>query len=480
MKFSAFILSIALLAASACSHKTIPARAAATAADTLPVLPVTDINIPVTVNLKPVFAAIEQSLQLEYSSPGWPDEYEQEGCDTRYMYSFHTGGLGIKSIENNISFNFAGLYQLKAMERNCIAAKKTSRWGKPCKCGLDNEEERRANTGFTVALGVQPNYRLNTHISLKEAELLDKCTACNFKKDIPALVINKVKTQMENIRSLFQDKLDSVNLRPAAEKLWNRFSVPQYVNSMGYVNARPAAVRLSPFIITDDTLLNTTAGINMLPEATLHSGSGNTASPLPNIDLTKHPDGFAVYADVKLQYDSLTQLANRYIRGMEYYFKKGIIKKHFVVDSCELYGAAGNTLVIKLFYSGTNRGTAYLFGQPELNVKDNVITLLNPQYDIRTRDITIRLGVALFKKRIKKELLKFASYNFNSYIDTAKNYLTTMLNRNIAKGIFVTGAVNDIKPLYLKAMPGYLFVRVNAAGTAGIKVQSFVVPSPGM
>lgn len=478
MKGLAYLLVAGALL-QACSHKTIPQAAAPGSTTNMSVLPASEIDVPVQVNLRPVFSAIEQTLQLEYSSPGWPDEFETEGCDTKYMYSFRTGDLKIGSRNNFIGLNFTGFYQLKGSQRICVSGNGVSPWSPACGCGMGKETERRVNIGLGISLGIRSDYRLDTKLGLLEPSALDKCNICFFKKDITGLVMGKIKEQMENMRNLFQGQLDSVNLRPQLEKMWNKFTLPQYVSSMGYINARPSAIRLSPFNITGDTLLNVLAGITMQPEASLHPNPTPPAN-LPALQQNNRKDGFALYTDVKLQYDSMTRIVNRYAKGFEYYFKKGIIKKHFVVDSCQFYGAANNILVVRVFFSGTDRGTAYLFGQPVLDNQTNTITLANPQYDIRTKDLAINLGNSLFKKRIKKELLKYTSYNFGNYLDTAKTLVTRMMNRELSPGINMTGVVKEIKPLELSVQPGYLLIRVTASGAAAIKVNSFTVPSAGL
>ncbi len=474
----AALMAVLTLLLNACSHKTIPGRANGQEADTIPALPVSDIDVPVQVNLKPVFSAVEQSLQLEYSSPGWPDEYEEESCTTRYMYSFRTGGLIIRSTGNTMAFNFTGLYQAKANQRACPQGKKPGPWQKNCVCGMDTEEERRMNTGFSVALGIRPDYRLNTLISTQQPQPLDSCADCVIQHTITGIIVKKVQEQLDGMRQLFQVQLDSVKLRPMLEKQWNKFSLPQYTSNVGYINVRPSALRLSPFVITNDTLLHVTAGVTIRPEVSLHA-SPAAVKPLPNLQQVQRPGGFEVYADLRLQYDSLTKVVNRYVKGLEYHFKKGIIKKDFVLDSCQLYGAANNILVIKVFFSGTDKGIVTLFGQPVLDTVKNTISLLNAKYDVRTRDLAINLGVGLFKKRIRKELTKYTSYNFSSYIDTAKTYLTKMLNRSLTEGIEASGNVSDIRPLQLEVLPGFLFIRVKAKGAASIKVKSFAIPAPG-
>lgn len=49
-------------------------------------LPNSEINIPIQIDLKPVYAMAEKSVDTLFTSPGYPEGWVQEACDTRYKY----------------------------------------------------------------------------------------------------------------------------------------------------------------------------------------------------------------------------------------------------------------------------------------------------------------------------------------------------------------------------------------------------------
>ena len=62
-------------------------------------LPNSEINIPIQINLKPVYTMAEKSVDTIFTSEGYPDKWMQEGCDTRYKYVFRRSPLQMKATE---------------------------------------------------------------------------------------------------------------------------------------------------------------------------------------------------------------------------------------------------------------------------------------------------------------------------------------------------------------------------------------------
>ena len=61
-------------------------------------LPESEINIPIQVNLRPLYLMAEKSVDTAFFSPNWPDGWVQDGCDTRYKYRFRRGPLQVKTV----------------------------------------------------------------------------------------------------------------------------------------------------------------------------------------------------------------------------------------------------------------------------------------------------------------------------------------------------------------------------------------------
>ncbi|HET9826521.1 MAG TPA: DUF4403 family protein, partial [Chitinophagaceae bacterium] len=71
-------------------------------------LPESEINVPIQVNLRPVYVLAEKTVDTVFTSPNWPDGWVQDGCDTRYKYTFRRGPLQMKTSGTSLILGFTG------------------------------------------------------------------------------------------------------------------------------------------------------------------------------------------------------------------------------------------------------------------------------------------------------------------------------------------------------------------------------------
>ncbi|MBK5272287.1 MAG: hypothetical protein JJE22_14860, partial [Bacteroidia bacterium] len=73
----------AIIFLTSCSHKINPGKPVLTETDfKLDSLPDSEINIPIQINLKPLYTIAEKYVDTVYTSPNYPDDWVQDGCDT--------------------------------------------------------------------------------------------------------------------------------------------------------------------------------------------------------------------------------------------------------------------------------------------------------------------------------------------------------------------------------------------------------------
>ncbi|MCB0742121.1 MAG: DUF4403 family protein, partial [Chitinophagaceae bacterium] len=99
-------------------------------------LPESEINIPIQINLRPLYYMAEQSVDTFFNSPGYPDAWVDDGCATRYKYEFRRSPLQFSGIGNSINIGFRGYYRIIGSTRICVNGTVLSPWTPPCRCGF--------------------------------------------------------------------------------------------------------------------------------------------------------------------------------------------------------------------------------------------------------------------------------------------------------------------------------------------------------
>lgn len=457
-----------------CSKKIIPDKPTlAKTAFTKDSLPLSEIDIPLKINLKPFYDLANKNVTTIYASPGWPNDFLVDNCDTRYMYRFKRGPLMFQSVGNHINFGFTGNYIIAGAQRICTGKGSdrtpVSPWSPTCTCGL-NEEERRVEVGFKASLKLRNNYSLDAIIQTQNPKPLDKCSMCFWGQDVTPTVMTQLKGQLLVAASELQDSLNRLSLRSQFQELWNTLNTGLKIYDAGYLQIHPKQLRLSEFSAVNDTL-NITVGISAQPVVSL-TREPDVLTIVPDLSDFRQKPGFNIYIDAVMDYDSLSTILNRELRKKRIDFEN--VNKYIIVENCELYGQGNEKIIIKLQFSGSASGTLYLTGSPVYDKEKNQLLVKNIDYDIYTRNMLVKTAKWLFNKKISNELNRYAVFDIKSYTQALITQVNEKLNREWKKGISTSGEVDVIHVEGIFPMEKKLTLRCNTSGILSVIVDSFV------
>src|SRR5438034_5513665 len=356
-----FSLAIIFFLAS-CSHKINPAKPILPQTNfRLDSLPNSEINIPIRINLQPVYAMAEKNVDTVFTSPNYPDDWMEDGCDTRYKYIFRRGPLEMKASGTSLNLGFTGYYKIIGSTRVCVKGTVISPWTPPCKCGFI-EPERRVNVSFTNSLSVLPDYKVKLSIKRNEPQPLDKCEVCFWGQDITKQVLKGLTTELDAAKEDMQVHYGIVDLKPRFQQVWNQLNKVYAIYGMGWLQINPQKIRINNLFAQSDSL-NVYLGLSAKPVISFEKPPEQTSSVL-NIGDFSHRTGFNIFLDAVLNYDSLGNILNQQVVGKQFNFNKGPVKKTFIIKDCKLYGSGNEKLIIKVKFSGTDDGIIYFVGNP--------------------------------------------------------------------------------------------------------------------
>lgn len=432
-------------------------------------LPSSEINIPIQINLKPMYAMAEKSVDTVFTSPGYPDGWVQDGCDTRFKYVFRRSPLQMTGVGNTLSIGFMGYYKIVGSSRVCVNGTVVSPWTPACSCGF-NEPERRVNISFTNAIGVQPDFKVKLSVKRNEPKALDKCEVCFWGQDITKQVLKGLTTELDVSKKDMEKTYGSVDLKPRFQQVWNQLNKVYNLYGLGWLKINPQKIRLNNLYINKDTL-NIYMGLSAKPAISFEKPEEKN-SAIPNLGSFSKQQGFSIFLDAVLNYDSLGTIMNAQLQGQEFSFKKGFIKKKFIIDNCKIYGGGFEKLIIKILFSGTNSGVVYLVGKPVYDADKKTVEVADIDFDIKSKNVLLGSADWLFDKKITKEISKQAKFELGNYIDSAKLNMNSQLNQEWVKGIRSNGNIKDIKIIGIYPMQQHLVIRSNCTGDLSVKVES--------
>jgi hypothetical protein len=459
---------LVMLALASCSKKIIAERPLlANSRFNLDSIPDSEINIPIRINLRPLYALAESQVDTLFTSPDYPNGWVYQGCDTRYQYRFRRGPLQLKAVGNRFDLGFTGYYRISGSSRVCVAGTAISSWSAPCRCGY-NEPERRVNISFSNRISLQSDYKVRLQVQRNEPEALDKCEVCFWGQDITNQVLSGLVEELDSAKVQLEREYGLLDLRPRFQQVWNELSRSFDLYGRGWLQVNPTQLQINNLFAKNDSLY-IYLGLKAKPRLSFEKPVDYTA-PLPPMGAIGRMDGFNVFVDAELNYDSLSRIVNSQVAGRSFDFKKGPIHKKFIIDQCALYGSGNERLIIRVDFSGTNKGTLYLTGKPAYDPDNRILDIRDMEFDIKTKNLLLGSADWLFNRRILNEISRQARFDLGEYVDSAKTLINAQMNREWYPGLRSEGAVNDIRISGIYPFPGALHIRSRANGVLAVKL----------
>jgi len=221
--------------------------------------------------------------------------------------------------------------------------------------------------------------------------------------------------------------------------------------------------------IPANDLLNINISISTTPLIQFEKEDGQI-NAVPNIIPSDNPNGFTLYIDVIVKYDSLSHVVNQYMKNKKLHISEGIINQYIIVDNCELYGDDKNQLHVKVDFSGSYDGTFTLTGIPIYNIAEQRIEIQNLDYNLATENLLLKAAKWLFSKKIMNELKKFTSISLTDYYRTASNSLDVLLTKEWHKGIKTSGNIAELNIVNVQALPEHMVIRCHCKGSLTVQI----------
>ncbi len=468
MKYFFFCLIISSLFIISCAPSrkplTQPATQAVTTfhiADTLPTLPLSEIDLSLKAGGRYVLAKADSLVPKQFTSDAWPN-YSQPSCDFRYKYRFVRSGLTVTCINNKIGIHLTGNYQISGGRCLCTMNKPVSPWISGT-CGFGNEPMRRVNINVTSQLFFLPNYHINTFTKTDKLEALDKCNVSLFSTDVTQQVLDSIKSSLITFCTSLDETIAGMDFKtmaqPAIEKSYGKTAISKY----GFISVNPTVIRVGQLNYVKDTF-NISVGITCRPELSSDSFVKEKTVVLPVLQSTPNRNGVSLYLNALYDYSFLSKLLNDTLHNKTFDIKGRTI----VIKEVSIKSAGNHQIEIKIDFAGSNKGRVYLRGTPVLDTAKQALTIPDISYTLESGDLILNLAKSLFKNKIRKTL------NGNSYLDLAALVKTNMpliegyLNGKLTGNIFSAGKINQLKFIGLLAKKDAIQLQIYTNATLSL------------
>lgn len=427
------------------------------------VQPVSNVEVPVMVDLKTYILQAENSVPTKYAD-------NQQPCEgLRYAYTFTRTPFTITGSNNVVNLKFTGSYGFNASY--CAKCTTLLGSGPQCivpvvsaQCGMGGEPPRRMEISYQSTISVMPDYHLRSKTILYPApKPIDRCNVFMGNIDVTDRLIQYISEPLNDLGKQVDTKIAAYNIRPMVDQLWKNIATEYKIPDVGFLYINPQSVRLSSFSL-NGSQLSFSVGLSGQPVVTTVS-SPQPVKPLPNLSTYVPAKGFNVYLDLLENYDHLTNMVNQQVAGQ----KMDVVGKEFIVDHTKIWGI-GKQIAMQVDYSGSSTGTIYLVGTPTYNPATHELSFPDLNFDLQTKTWMLKAAKWMFNGKITDMIRHRATYNFSQFIADTKVRLQKELTRDMGNGIHSEVNIQDLDIQAIYPTQEKLIIRGLSTGQIKVKV----------
>jgi hypothetical protein len=406
---------------------------------TLPELPVSELDIPIHLSGASILSKAEQLVPAEFTSDSWPD-FMHPSCDFRYKYRFVRTSLQISCLNNMIGIRFGGNYQVSGGKCLCTAGIPVTPWISG-NCGFRPQPLRKVNMVLNSSLQFLPTYQVRTETTINKVQPVDKCEVSVFSSDITQMVMDSIRSSLAAFSSGLDQTIAGLSFNKYVTLLKDSSYRKIAVGPYGYFLLNPTAIRIGQLNYVKDSFL-ISVGVSCKPWIGSDPVNHSPVPPaLPALLQTESRNGIRLYMNLNYDYGFLSKMLRDSLHNKIFELKGRTI----VVKDAGIQGIGNHQIEVRIDFAGSNRGSIFLRGTPVLDTAKQTLSMADIQYSMQGEDLALKIGRSLFRNKIRKTIQGKSYLDISAWITANKVMIDQTLNRELIKDVYSSGSIREAK-----------------------------------
>lgn len=430
--------------------------------DTLPSLPTSTLDIPLTYDLSPVVAALEKAVPRKFGN-----------IKERKQLANKRMSIAFEAVRDPFSVSLNGQtayitavvhYEGQGFYKPPVVREVSG------SCGIDGVKPR-ARITIASDLRISPDWRLRGKTRVARVEPFstartDQCRVTVFDINVTDRVIDATKNALVAKQSMIDSKISSLNIRSRFEGWWHLLEKPILLTDSVWLTINPSAVRMGENVGVRKTLV-TALGFSASPRVVTGRMPVVAPTPLPPLYPAAVGDGLHILLEGVIGYDLATDLLRKHIVGKKFE-KAGRV---FEVKDARLFGIGGGKLALELRFTGGANGRVYFVGTPRYDPSANELFVPDLDYDVGSADLLVKSVEWIKHDDVREFIRGQARWSIGNVMSLGREQLAKGLNRDLAPGVHLAADVKQVQGLSVHPRRANITLRAQADAVARLTVK---------
>lgn len=262
---------------------------------------------------------------------------------------------------------------------------------------------------------------------------------------------------------------ESFKLDSYVSSLWNDIQKPMQMDTTYnlWIKIVPREILMSPFS-SQPGRLKIPLAFSGIVESTMGTAPLQSSPvPLPLLRKTyAQPGNFNINLGADITFEQISKVAAETLVGQT--FKEG--RKSVTVKDLSMYSSEGRA-VLALDVTGSVKGRIFLTGNMVYNKDSLTLSVTEPEFDIKTRNVLLKSANWLLHGMILKKITPYLTYNVAADLEGIRSDIDSMLKKySLYEGVSLEGALDTISVTDLALVPGAVRLQANLRGNIKIKI----------
>lgn len=459
-----------LLAASACSRQKLEIPEAEVSVDDLPepsdTQPNSYVSAPIVFDYRPLIEQLEQRIPRVIGSV----DKEQRKLVVQSPKVWVAAELTRSPLKfdfngNTVSVSTSFEYRANAWVKPLLITQHVS-------CGM-GKERPRLNLTVSTTYDVTSNWHLKTKSRLVKFDRptkteRDQCEISFLHIDVTEKVIAAVSGVLEKELAKLDTTIGKVSIEKPVDELWDKLQRPiSIAKGQLWFRIRPQEVALGPITATDSSL---TARLDLQAKPRIRAGErpADDTMPLPPLGRTKAVvDTADVMIEGTLYYAAANKILEKKVTGKSI----GSGWRRVKIESIVARPGGRGKMLLGVTISGAADGTVYVVGTPHYDSVSRLITVPDLAFDVKSQGYLESAAGWLINGPLLDEVRDEAKLPVQELLDELVQIVNKEINRPLAEGIYLRGALSDAHALSVRAVQRGVVVDAKGLGRLWLEIE---------
>lgn len=441
-----------------------PTPVADAGVDSLPSLPPSLVDAPITYDLTPAIATLESSVPRRF---GDINDRRRTGSNRRVHTAFaaEREPFTVRFDGNTIRVRTVLQYSGRGWYDASLGADLHG------SCGM-GVERPRAVIEMATTLRLTANWRLRgrstlTRVAPFSEERRDQCKVTVFKIDVTDRVVNAARNELTKRLTLVDQKIATADVRTPIDRWWRLLQRPIRLSDSVWLLLQPRGVHVGPITGTGP-MVAVDVGLAGEPRVVTGPRPPDGTDSLPPLQQERkaHAQSLHVLLEGELGYDVANAILRKNVVGKRIH--RGA--RWVTIRDAQLSGIGGGRVALGVRFDGAASGLVYFVGTPRFDPATRQLYVPDLAYDVRSADMLVR-GLEWLRRDDFQNLLRSrARFPVADLVEQARQRLERGMNRRLGQNATLVTQIATGDVLAVRATSRGILVRASANGSARLEV----------